>query len=71
MRNRSLALHLILAGLPQPSPNNPAIPKTYTPWKNAGGPNECPHGYAEGIPCPRCDAADEEARNANDPMNFQ
>jgi hypothetical protein len=46
--------------------------KAYIPWADAGGPNECPHGYAEGIPCPRCDADDDdEKRNANDPMNFQ
>lgn len=30
--------------------------KNYIPWANAGGPNECVHGYAEGIPCPQCDA---------------
>lgn len=24
------------------------------PWSNAGGPNECAHGYAQGIPCPLC-----------------
>lgn len=24
------------------------------PWENAGGPDECEHGYARGIPCPRC-----------------
>lgn len=24
------------------------------PWATAGGPNECAHGYAEGIPCPTC-----------------
>lgn len=30
-------------------------PRRYTPWENAGGPNECEHGYAEGIPCERCD----------------
>lgn len=23
-------------------------------WQNAGGPNECPHGYAAGVPCPKC-----------------
>jgi hypothetical protein len=27
----------------------------YLPWHNAGGPEECPHGYAFGIPCPKCD----------------
>jgi len=26
----------------------------YIPWQNAGGPNECKHGYASGIPCPDC-----------------
>lgn len=29
--------------------------KKYLPWANAGGPNECKHGYAAGIPCPDCD----------------
>jgi len=24
-------------------------------WSNAGGENECKHGYAAGIPCPQCD----------------
>jgi hypothetical protein len=28
----------------------------YLPWYDAGGPNECEHGYADGIPCPHCDA---------------
>lgn len=27
----------------------------YLPWTNAGGPNECKHGWADGISCPRCD----------------
>jgi hypothetical protein len=27
----------------------------YLPWELAGGPNECAHGYAEGVPCPDCD----------------
>jgi hypothetical protein len=27
----------------------------YLHWSEAGGPNECEHGYAEGIDCPRCD----------------
>jgi hypothetical protein len=27
----------------------------YLHWSVAGGPNECEHGYAEGIPCPNCD----------------
>lgn len=26
----------------------------YIPWQNAGGPNECAHGYAASIPCPDC-----------------
>jgi protein gp37 len=26
----------------------------FVPWANAGGPNECEHGYAAGIPCVRC-----------------
>lgn len=27
----------------------------YHPWSNSGGLNECKHGYAGGIPCPKCD----------------
>jgi hypothetical protein len=27
-------------------------------WANAGGPNECEHGYAEGIKCPTCSKLD-------------
>lgn len=27
----------------------------YLPWTNAGGPNECEHGYAAGIACRKCD----------------
>lgn len=27
----------------------------YVSWAAAGGPNECTHGRAEGIPCPACD----------------
>jgi hypothetical protein len=27
----------------------------YLRWELAGGPNECAHGYARGIPCPKCD----------------
>lgn len=26
----------------------------FIPWENAGGLNECEHGYAAGIPCPNC-----------------
>lgn len=29
----------------------------YIDWFNAGGPNECAHSYAEGIPCRECDKA--------------
>ncbi len=29
----------------------------YLRWELAGGPNECSHGYASGIPCPQCDLA--------------
>jgi hypothetical protein len=25
-------------------------------WANSGGPDECEHGYAKGIPCPKCDS---------------
>jgi hypothetical protein len=32
--------------------------KKYLDWASAGGPNECKHGYAAGIPCPDCDAAE-------------
>lgn len=27
----------------------------YTDWGSAGGPNECQHGFAAGIPCRLCD----------------
>ena len=33
----------------------------YLPWHNAGGPDECKHGYADGIPCPHCDVKTIEA----------
>lgn len=33
--------------------------KKYLPWTEAGGPNECPHGRAEGIPCPHCDEKED------------
>lgn len=33
----------------------------YLPWSNAGGVNDCAHGYGEGIPCPKCDAATLDA----------
>ncbi len=28
----------------------------YLPWSKSGGPNECEHGCAAGIPCRMCDA---------------
>ncbi len=34
-----------------------AASKAYLPWTEAGGPDECAHGYADGIPCPECDKA--------------
>lgn len=34
-----------------PVPNPALFP---VPWEQAGGPNECKHGYAQGIPCPHC-----------------
>jgi len=40
----------------------PAQPKKYLDWGHAGGPNECRHGYAEGISCPSCDAAEKAAK---------
>lgn len=39
-------------------------PRRYLPWANAGGPNECQHGYAAGIPCPSCDATVEACARA-------
>lgn len=27
----------------------------YLGWEDAGGPNECEHGYADGLRCPYCD----------------
>lgn len=29
---------------------------TAVEWAHAGGRDECPHGYAAGVPCPRCAA---------------
>lgn len=45
-----------------------AEPKRYIPWANAGGPNECKHGYAAGIPCPDCyrEKAAEPKREAGE-----
>lgn len=34
-----------------------SAPAKYLAWANAGGVNECTHGYSEGIPCPKCDLA--------------
>lgn len=36
---------------------SPRGPDGYVRWAYAGGPDECKHGHAAGIPCPRCDAA--------------
>jgi multidrug efflux pump subunit AcrA (membrane-fusion protein) len=43
--------------VPAPSTGATAGGETtkYLHWSEAGGPNECEHGYAEGIPCPQCD----------------
>lgn len=27
----------------------------YQRWQDSGGPDECPHGIADGIACPACD----------------
>jgi hypothetical protein len=35
-------------------------PKEFVPWQSAGGPNECPHGYAAGIPCPTCSTVESD-----------
>lgn len=35
--------------------NNPEVYSVG--WMNAGGPNECKHGYAAGVPCVKCDSA--------------
>jgi hypothetical protein len=32
---------------------------SYLDWQHAGGDDECAHGYAVGVPCPRCDARQE------------
>ena len=67
-RLRTSILIAAMAGLlPKPSPDNPHMPKTYLPWENAGGPNECRHGYAEGIDCPRCDEEDRILAATYDP----
>ena len=29
-------------------------PTRFLPWTDAGGPNECKHGYAAAVPCPDC-----------------
>jgi len=46
-----------LLGMEVPNaPANVALGAAKVPisWHYAGGPNECKHGYAEGIPCPHC-----------------
>lgn len=49
------AVRALLAALP--APRAPAAGPPAVPWEIAGGPNECRHGYAEGIPCERCAGA--------------
>lgn len=33
----------------------------YIAWTGAGGPDECGHGFAAGVPCPDCDRATLDA----------
>lgn len=37
------------------------------PWELAGGPDECAHGYAAGVPCLRCEL---QRVRASDPPGF-
>lgn len=32
----------------------PELAPMSVPWERAGGPDECEHGYAAGVPCPTC-----------------
>ena len=42
----------------------------YMEWQKAGGPDECAHGYAKGIPCRACDVDTVmSARAALSPQN--
>lgn len=50
-------------------PKPAAETKHYPAWETSGGPNECPHGYAAGIPCQRCDVA--KAKPAGEPVAWQ
>jgi hypothetical protein len=51
-----LAAMRIAAGVQQVKHEQPGpAGERYLPWPRAGGPNECAHGYAAGIPCPDCD----------------
>jgi len=46
----------------------------YIPWENAGGPDECAHGRAAGVPCPECQAdevAGEHPGNTTAPNTLQ
>ncbi len=40
-----------------PSPATDGDTRRVLPWPEAGGPNECPHGYAKGLRCPGCESA--------------
>ncbi len=40
---------------PQEAAEGSGFPMSGVDWASAGGPNECAHGYAEGIACPGCD----------------
>ena len=48
------------------SPGCPDNARPYQHWDISGGSNECEHGFAEGIPCWRCDVynaiTEQEAR---------
>jgi hypothetical protein len=45
-----------------PDPVHGQTSKSYLDWAYAGGPDECVHGCAKGIPCPQCDATAARAR---------
>lgn len=44
---------------PQAEPTPEGV-KKYVRWAAEGRLTECPHGYADGIPCPHCDQEDAE-----------
>jgi hypothetical protein len=56
--NEELVEQLKRYFVPKPQPDSSSIPdkKEYLPWQYAGGPNQCKHGYAAGIPCPDCNS---------------